>query len=152
MTRAVLDSSVLVSAFLTPRGTSAEVLRRAERGAFALCLSDAIIFETTRSLREKTRRIRRYYPEYSDVQIDRLAELLRATAELFDDLPGIRVVPLDRKDDVIVATAVQGGSQFPRDRRPHLLSLGSHEGVRIVTPRQFVDWLVPEGALRSLEG
>jgi predicted nucleic acid-binding protein len=106
-TRAVLDSSVLVSAFLTPRGTSAEVVRRAERGAFALCLSDPIIFETTRSLGEKTQRIGGYYPDYSDIQVDRFAELLRATAELFDDLPAIRVVPLDPKDDVIVATALK---------------------------------------------
>ena len=112
MIRAVLDSSVLVSAFLTPRGTSAEVLRGVEGGAFALCLSDEIIFETTRSLREKTQRIRRYYPDYSDTQIDRFAELLRATAELADDLPVIRVVPLDPKDDVIVATAVKAKADF----------------------------------------
>jgi putative PIN family toxin of toxin-antitoxin system len=152
MTRAVLDSSVLVSAFLTPRGTSAEVLRRAERGAFALCLSDEIILETTRSLREKTRRIRRYYPEYSDTQIDRFAELLRATAELSEDLPEIRVVALDPKDDVIVATALQAKADFLVTGDRHLLSLGSHDGVRIVPPRQFLDFLSSEDALSPPEG
>lgn len=141
MTRAVLDSSVLVSAFLTPRGTSAEVLRRAECGAFVLCLSEQIVFESTRSLRLKTQRIRRYYPDYSDAQIDRFAELLLATAELSDELRVIRVVPLDPKDDVIVATAVKARADFIVTGDRHLLDLGSHDGIRIVTPRQFLDLL-----------
>jgi putative PIN family toxin of toxin-antitoxin system len=141
----VLDSSVL-SAFLTPRGTSAEVLRAAERGAFVLCLSREIASETTCSLREKTRRIRRYYPDYSDDEIDRFAELLLATSELFDDLPQIRVVPLEPKDDVIVATAIKANADFLVTGDRHLLSLGSHECVRIVSPRQFLDLLQPEEA------
>jgi uncharacterized protein len=141
MIRAVLDSSVLVSAFLTPRGTSAEVLRRAEQGAFALCLSEEIIFESTRSLRVKMRRIRRFYPNYTDAQVERFAELLRATAELSGDLAALRVVPLDPKDDVIVATAVKAKANFIVTGDRHLLALGAHEGIQIVTPRQFVDLL-----------
>jgi putative PIN family toxin of toxin-antitoxin system len=141
MTSAVLDSSVLVSAFLTPRGTSAEVLRAAGRDAFALCLSHEIISETTRSLREKNRRIRRYYPDYADAQIDRFAELLLATAEVFDQLPDIRVVPLDPKDDVIVATAVKAKADFLVTGDRHLLSLGTYGSIRIVSPRQFLDLL-----------
>ena len=39
MLRVVLDSSVLISAFHTPRGTCAELLRAGGRGAFVPCLS-----------------------------------------------------------------------------------------------------------------
>ena len=141
MHRAVLDSSVLVSAFLTPRGTSAELLRAAERGLFVLCVSDEIIAETTRSLRQKTRRIRRYYPNYSDVEIDRYAEMIALTAEMVAGLPALRVVPLDPKDDVIVATAVKAQADYLVTGDRHLLALGSHGSIEMITPRQFLDLL-----------
>jgi predicted nucleic acid-binding protein len=58
------------------------------------------------------------------------------------DLPKIRVVPHDPKDDMVVATAVAAGADYlvTGDRR-HLLSLREYEGIRIVTPRQFLDFI-----------
>jgi predicted nucleic acid-binding protein len=52
MPKAVLDTSVLVSAFLNriPGGASFDLLRFAEQRAFALYLSDAIVAETARVL------------------------------------------------------------------------------------------------------
>jgi predicted nucleic acid-binding protein len=82
MRRAVLDSSVLISAFLTPRGTSDQVLRAGERRRSVLCISHEMIAETTRSLRQKSRRIRRYYPNYADTDVDRFAEMLALAEEL----------------------------------------------------------------------
>jgi predicted nucleic acid-binding protein len=61
MKKAVLDSSVLVSAFLTPRGTPATLLARARRGAFSMHLSKEIFEETRRALlRPKTMARYRY--------------------------------------------------------------------------------------------
>ena len=51
--RAVLDSSVLISAFLTPRGTCADLLRAADRGAFVLCLSHDLLADMVRPLRSR---------------------------------------------------------------------------------------------------
>jgi predicted nucleic acid-binding protein len=86
------------------------------------------------------RRIRRYYA-YPDEKIDLFIDGLSADAEMVGDLPQIRVVPLDSKDDVIVATAVRANADLLVTGDRHLLSLGSHEGIRIVTPRQFLDLL-----------
>jgi predicted nucleic acid-binding protein len=49
-------------------------------------------------------------------------------------------VPDDPKDDMVAATAVAAGADYlvTGDRR-HLLSLGDYKGIRIVTPRQFLD-------------
>jgi uncharacterized protein len=147
MTKAVLDSSVLVSAFLTPRGVSASVVRAAKAGAFVLCLSWEIIEETHRSLQEKTKRIRRYYT-YPDERIARFGHDLVGAARLVTDLPELRVVPLDPKDDVIVATAVKAGADYLVTGDRHLLTLGEHEGIGIVTPRQFLDLMGGPGANR----
>ena len=43
MPRAVLDSSVLISAFLTPKGVPDQVLDAAERGDFTLCVKGGSI-------------------------------------------------------------------------------------------------------------
>ena len=60
---------------------------------------------------------------------------------MVNDLPVIGVVPLDPKDDVIVATAVKAKVDFlvTGDRRP--LCLSAREGIQIVVPRQFLDLL-----------
>ncbi len=141
MIRAVLDSSTLISAFLTPRGTSSQVLRAARRGAFVLCLSREILEETRSSLLEKTERIRRYYT-YPDARIARYLRNLTATAQPVADLPELHVVPLDPKDNMVVATAVKAGAAYlvSGDKR-HLLPLGAYEGIKIVKPREFLDLL-----------
>lgn len=141
MTRAVLDSSVLISAFVTPRRLPSAVLDAAERGAFVLCLSPVILEETRASLRGKTRRVRRYYA-YSDEQVDEYVEGLGAMAELVTDLPTLDAVPNDPKDNPIVATAVAAGAGYlVTGDRAHLLPLDPYQGIRIVTPRQFLDLL-----------
>jgi putative PIN family toxin of toxin-antitoxin system len=144
MARSVLDSSVLVSALLTPHGTSGAVLDAAERGVFCLCLSPAILAETASVLTRNPKLQARY--GYDDVQVAAFCAGLQAVAEIETDLPELAgAVPLDPKDDVIVATAVatRAGYLVTGDRR-HLLSLGAYEGIRIVTPREFLDLLEDE--------
>lgn len=140
MPRVVLDSSVLVSAFLKPDGTSASLLARARDGAFVLCLSREIVAETAASLlKERHQRRLRFTPE----KVARFCTLLGQVAERVEgELPAIRAVPDDPKDDMIVATAVAARADYlvTGDRR-HLLPLGSYEGIRIVPVREFLEIL-----------
>jgi hypothetical protein len=48
---AVLDSTILMSAFLTPGGTADAVLHLSIEGQFTCCLAEEIIEETARRLR-----------------------------------------------------------------------------------------------------
>jgi predicted nucleic acid-binding protein len=71
----------------------------------------------------------------------RFREFLGQVAERVEGkLPAIRAVWDDPKDDVIVASAVAARTDYlvAGDRR-HLLPLGSYEGVRIVSVRDFVE-------------
>jgi putative PIN family toxin of toxin-antitoxin system len=141
-TRAVLDSSVLFSAFLTPAGTPATLLAEARRGAFSLCLSFEILDETARALL-RPRVVARY--GYTAERVARYRARLAELAEMVWDLPALQAVPLDPKDDMVVATAVKAQADYlvTGDRR-HLIVLGEYEGIRIVTPRQFLDLLETE--------
>lgn len=140
MPRAVLDSSVLISAFLTPRGTCGRLLDAAESGAFVLCLSREILVETAGRLLGKPKLRARY--GYGAENVARFCDGLVASARLVTDLPGGRLVPLDPKDDAVVATALAAGADYlaTGDRR-HLLSMGAYQGIRFLTPRQLLDLL-----------
>jgi uncharacterized protein len=144
--RAVLDSSVLVSAFLSPGGTPATLLGRARRGAFSIYVSAEILEETTRALMRP--RIKDRY-RYAADDVAAYQVLLAEVAETVSDLPALQAVPLDPKDDLVVATAVKAAADYlvTGDRR-HLLILGEHEGIRIVTPRQFLE-LIEHQSRRS---
>ena len=138
MVRAVLDSSVLVSAFLTPTGTSAKLFPAARGGGFVLCLSRELIDETIGILVKKRVRLANRY-RYGAERIQRFERHLIAIADIVGDLPDLRAVPGDPADDKIVATAVAAGAAFLVAGDRHLLALGQYRTIRIVTPRQFLD-------------
>ena len=141
MARAVLDSSVLISAFLTPRGTCAELLRAAGRGAFALCLSPELLADMASPLLRAPKLQARY--GYDREKVAEFCRRLLLAADPVTELPDLSgAVPLDPKDDMIVATAVAAAADYlvTGDRR-HLIQLGAYEGIKIVTPRAFLDRL-----------
>ena len=140
MPRAVLDSSVLISAFLTPGGVPGRVLDAAERGGFTLCLSGEILAETTTVLLREPKLQARY--AYDPTAVEEFCDGLAATADLAAELPQLQAVPGDPKDDMVVATAVATEADYlvTGDRR-HLLALGTYEQIRIVTPREFLELL-----------
>jgi putative PIN family toxin of toxin-antitoxin system len=137
MVRAVLDSSVLVSTFLTPRGTSAQLLPFARNGRFTLCLSLELLDETIGILVKKQSRLFERY-RYADDRIRRFERHLMAIADIAHDLPDLRVVPDDPADDKIVATALAAKAGYLVAGDRHLLALGRHGSITILTPRQFL--------------
>lgn len=136
--RIVLDSSTLVSAFLSPIGSPAGLLARAGEGAFTIYVSTEILTETARALSRK--RITDRYA-HGPEDVERFVTVLAQTAELVSDLPEVRAVSRDPNDDVIIATAVAAKADYLVTGDNDLLVLGEYQGVRIVTPRQFLDLL-----------
>jgi uncharacterized protein len=135
----VADTTVLVSAFLTPRGVASEFLRRAREGLFQIVLAPAILDEMQDRLLHR-RRLRRAYG-YSDDRVKRYRRLLARTTSIVTKLPRVSGVVRDPNDDMVIACALEAGADYIVTRDKDLLSLGGHKGVRIVTPRQFLDLL-----------
>jgi putative PIN family toxin of toxin-antitoxin system len=135
----VPDSSVLISAFITPGGAVADLLRKLVASGFELYLSSAIIEETASVLLTRPR-LRRY-ASYSDDNVkDYLAWLARISV-LVDKLPEIEGVCRDPADDVIIATAVAARATWLVTGDQDLLVLEAYEGIAIVSPRQMLDEL-----------
>src|SRR4051795_6722418 len=133
----VIDTSVLVSAFLTPRGSVVRLLREPARSHYQLCLSEYILTETAETLLSKTR-LRNY--TYTDRDVRDFIHWLLTHTEMMAGLPDLRAVPNDPKDDPIIATAVAANADYlVTGDRAHLLPIGQYEGIRIVSPREFLD-------------
>ncbi|MEZ5863207.1 MAG: putative toxin-antitoxin system toxin component, PIN family [Geminicoccaceae bacterium] len=133
----VLDSSVLISAFLTPRGTSATVLVTMRQTRFTLCLSREIVTETTTRLIRKLPRLAPRYA-YTEADVARFARDLAETAVFVTDLPVLDAVPLDPDDNIIIATAVAARADLLVTGDRHLLDLERHAAIRIIDPRRFL--------------
>lgn len=63
------------------------------------------------------------------------------TTSIVADLPPVTGVVRDPNDDMVVACALEADADYIVTRDKDLLSLGTYEGIRIVTPRQFLDLL-----------
>ena len=137
MPSAVLDSTILISAFLAQRGVSNELLRHARAGAFHLFLSEEILEEAQGVLLDEERRhCQRYH--YPNEEAIHFIEGLRVFADLVTDLPPVSVVIRDPNDDMVVATAERAQAAYIVTRDKDLLSLHHYEGITMITPEAFI--------------
>jgi putative PIN family toxin of toxin-antitoxin system len=137
--RAVLDASLIVAAVWTknPRSASRIVIEAAAAGAFEPIITDEIEAEYRDVLaRDK---LRRGAPAGALRIAASIMEALVAVAERVEPAPDVRVVEKDPNDDKYVAAALGSSAEYvvTLDRR-HMLALGAYEGVRFVTPGDFL--------------
>ena len=136
--KAVLDSVVLVSAFLNEKGLAGVLLILCGEKK-NLYTAEEILQETRRVLLEKTH-IRRKYA-YRDEDVDEFLESIREISTIVFNLPNLRVVERDPKDDMVVACAVAANAAYIVSRDRHLLDIEKYEGIEIVSPETFMQVL-----------
>jgi putative PIN family toxin of toxin-antitoxin system len=84
-----------------------------------------------------TPRIRLRYP-YTDEDVQDYLQGLRQAALIVSDLPPLSGIVRDPNDDMILACAVATSASHVVTRDDDLLSLGTYEGIAIVTPEAFL--------------
>ena len=138
MLRAVLDANVYVSAAVHPKGPPGRIIERFLRtDTFTLVLSAGIVEEVLRALAYP--KVRRYVRRDLDPAL--WFEDLVVLAELVPGAYQLSGASQDPDDDKYLAAAVEGRARFVVTGDPHLLAVGEHEGVRIVSPRALLDLL-----------
>lgn len=138
--KVVLDSAVLVSAFLT-KGLCWELVSLCRERA-NLYTAEEILQEVRRVLFEKDY-IRRHY-KYSDEDVEVFLGRLRESVHVIGTLPEVRVVKRDPKDDMIIACAVAAQADYIISRDLDLLDLKTYQGIQIVSPEDFIHHLRAE--------
>lgn len=135
--RAVFDTNVIVSAYLSrsPTSPTLELIDRWLAGEFTLLVCDAIVDEFIEKLTDRG---------VAREDIEAFVALLDALAE-WVDVPEEAIVPripADVDDDVVVACAIVGNANFLVTYDPHFAPLGdSYEGIRISKALPFL-WAV----------
>jgi putative PIN family toxin of toxin-antitoxin system len=136
--RAVLDANVYVSAAIRPEGPPGQLLEALVReSAFELVMSPAIIDEVTETLKDPKvgRHIR------AQIDAPTWFETIAALADVVLGEHDVSGVSRDPDDDKYLAAAVEGRATIVVTGDSDLLDVREHGGVRIVTPRQFLDML-----------
>ena len=137
---AVVDTSVLVSAFLFPSSTPGRVVALAGEGAYSMHLSPILLEEVRRFLYKP--RLRRSYA-YTDDEIDGwCARLHGEIGEMITrPLPEIGPVCRDPDDDHVIAAALAANAEYIVTGDRDLLVLVQHERIRILSAREFLEAL-----------
>lgn len=136
MIRAVLDTNTLASGSSQSKGISGKLLTAWRHGRFELVISDHILMELEETFED------RYFKK-------RLTR--RKKASLFSRLrrqslhtpieTSIQGVAPSPEDDLVLATAVSAGADYLVSGDMRLRDVQEHQGVRIVSPREFFEIL-----------
>lgn len=139
MLRAVLDANVIISALIQPKGPSGRIVASLlEESSFELVASPAILAEVRRSLTYP--KVRKYI-KVSDEDVDLSVAALALIAQPIEGILRVKAVAEDPDDNKYIEAALEGRAQFIVTGDSHLKSLKSYRGIRIVTPRVFLDLL-----------
>lgn len=127
--RVVLDTNVLVSAFVFPGGPPEAVYRQVLSGDLAIIVSRPLLAELGRVLVDKFD----WDPAYAEevvAQLVRIGELVepRETVDDIDD---------DADDNRVLEAAAEGDADLIVSGDRHLLALGSWRDIPIVRPAEF---------------
>lgn len=141
MSRVVLDTDVVVAAFRSPQGASAEILRRIHARRLQMLASVALFLEYEAVL-TRPQQLRAMGLRAADMRpaLDELAERVVRVPGWFQWRPQVR----DPGDEMVLEAAVNGGAEA-------LITFNQRDfggaparfGILLATPSQFLRSLPP---------
>ncbi|OAQ20551.1 putative toxin-antitoxin system toxin component, PIN family [Thermosulfurimonas dismutans] len=134
MIRTVFDTNIYLSALLFG-GTCAELRNLARKGKIEVFVCEAILAEVAGVLRRKF--------GWNHYQISlTLAEIRSFTTVIFP-LERVEVIIEDPADNRVLECALEAKAEYViSGDRKHLLPLKEFQGIRIVSPREFLELFV----------
>ena len=128
--KVVLDTNVYISAILFGRKPE-EIRKLSQEGKIELLVSEAIIAEVAGVLRKKF--------DWESWQISQVIDEIREIAILVIPHQTLSVIKEDKDDNRALECAVEGKAHYiiSGDKR-HLLSLKEYQGIRILSPAEFL--------------
>ena len=141
MIRAVVDTNVLISGLIKPRGRVGPVLDLLRDGAFTYLYSDVLLEELLAKL--SLPRLRDKYHLNTD-DVDTILSLLLRRGEPVHSRRRIRQCR-DPRDDMLLEAAASASADYLVSGDRDLQVLHPFEGIPIVSPARFLEVLSAGG-------
>ena len=128
--KAVLDTNVLVSAYVFPGGTPEAVYRLALEGRLEIGTSRALLAELGRVLELKF--------GWDPARVEAVVAQVTRIATVVEPDETVRVVKADPADDRVLEAAVAFGARAIVSGDRHLLDLGAWREIELLSPAAFM--------------
>jgi len=140
--RIVIDTNIWVSGLLW-RGMPWNLLRLAEQGQVELCMAPSMLAELAAVLSYERLQPRL---EQLDLDVSELVAYALNLASMFEVQvsEGAPLIVADPDDDVFLYCSVAAGAACVISGDQHLLTLGEHAGIPILTIREFLSQEFPD--------
>ncbi len=134
MTRAVIDTHILIRALIKPNGTVGPVLQRLAASDYVAIYSEALLAELLAKLALPRIRIKYHI---DDIIVKTTLALIALRGEWVQPTRKVKVCR-DPKDDMFLEAALAGAAQTIVTGDEDLLVVKRFETVQMVTPRVFL--------------
>jgi putative PIN family toxin of toxin-antitoxin system len=133
--RIVVDTNVLVSAFLNKHSLPRKILNLQQTGRYQMVVSEEIMHEYQRVLTEPDLLMHHHL---STDRIVRYLTLLKQANIVVTPTMHVSVVKDDPDDDKFLSCALAGNAEYLISGDHHLLDLQAYKGTQILTPFAFL--------------
>lgn len=128
--KAILDTNVLISAYVFPGGTPEAVYRLALEGRLEIGTSRTLLAELGRVLGQKLG----WMPDRVEAAVAQVARI----AAVVEPGETVRVVTADPADDRVLEAARAFGADVIVSGDRHLLDLGTWSEIEIISPAELI--------------
>jgi len=128
--KAVVDTNVLISAFVFPGGSPEAVYRLALVGSFDLVTSPPPLLELGRILQQKFE----WEPPMAEDAVRQLARI----GTIVEPATSVSDIEDDPADNRVLEAAAESNADAIVSGDRHLLDLGTWRGIRILPPALFI--------------
>lgn len=130
--RVVVDTNVLVAGLLSPFGPPGDVVRMIASGSLSLCFDARILSEYTHVLS------RPKFP-FHEAHIHALMDQVKAAGMVVAGDPLPAGLP-DSADEPFLEVALAGRAQCLITGNLKHFPASTRQGMRVLTPREFLNW------------
>lgn len=139
--RVVIDTNLIVSAFLIPNSVPAQVLALWGVSGFQLLMSRELLSEIEDVL-SRAKHAPRLHSQQAEIRV--FYDHINRRATFPPNIPTLPPFAPDPKDTMILALAIAGAADVIVSGDRKLRELEVYEGIPILSPRDFLDLLENE--------
>jgi len=133
--RIVIDTNVIVSRFLSSKGTPAQIFEKWRVEAFELLVSEPVLSEYQKAL--SCKHVRACH-KMTNEEIAETIRDFRKFAILVNPAEKLEVIKEDSDDNKFLEVAEAGGAGYIVSGDEHLLMLREYRSIQILSPAAFL--------------